>query len=86
MPTYEFYNTVTGEMEEHFMSYKDLDAFIEECPHLEKRVSAPQIISKSGDRTNLGGKVDSTKYYIRLQINIHNLHLQNKSRPELHQK
>ena len=56
MPTYEFYNTVTGQMEEHFMSYKDLDAFIEECPHLEKRVSAPQIISKSGDRTNLGGK------------------------------
>lgn len=50
MPTYEFYNTVTGEMEEHFMSYKDLDAFIKECPHLEKRISAPKIIGGRGDR------------------------------------
>ena len=27
MPTYEFLNNDTGESEEHFMSYKDLDEF-----------------------------------------------------------
>ncbi len=30
MPTYEFYNTKTDEMEEHRMSYKDLDKFAED--------------------------------------------------------
>ena len=42
MPTYEFYNTKTDEMEEHRMSYKDLDKFAEDNPHLEKRISSPK--------------------------------------------
>ena len=37
---YEFYNTETKEIEEHLMSYKDLDKFAEDNPHLEKRISA----------------------------------------------
>ena len=55
MPTYEFYNTKTDEMEEHRMSYKDLDKFAEDNPHLEKRISSPNIVSKVGSRTGLGG-------------------------------
>ena len=55
MPTYEFYNTKTDEMEEHRMSYKDLDKFAEDNPHLEKRISSPNIVSKVGSRNGLGG-------------------------------
>ena len=55
MPTYEFYNTKTDEMEEHRMSYKDLDKFAEDNPHLEKKISSPNIVSKVGSRTGLGG-------------------------------
>ena len=47
MPTYEFYNTETKEIEEHLMSYKDLDKFAEDNPHLEKRISATATISVS---------------------------------------
>ena len=54
MPTYEFYNTKTDEMEEHRMSYKDLDKFAEENPHLEKRISSPNIVSNVGSRTDFG--------------------------------
>ena len=42
-------------MEEHRMSYKDLDKFAEDNPHLEKRISSPNIVSKVGSRTGLGG-------------------------------
>lgn len=55
MPTYEFFNTVTGELEEHFMSWKDLDDFKAECPHLEQRVSAPSIVGGHGDRVKIDG-------------------------------
>ena len=48
MPTYEFYNTETKEIEEHLMSYKDLDKFAEDNPHLEKRISATATISQAG--------------------------------------
>ena len=46
MPTYEFYNTETKEIEEHLMSYKDLDKFAEDNPHLKKRISATATISQ----------------------------------------
>ena len=36
MITYEFYNTETNEIEEHRMSYKDLDKFKSDNPNLEK--------------------------------------------------
>ena len=50
MPTYEFLNKETGDFEEHFMSYKDLDEFKENNPHLLQQISAPQIIGGHGDR------------------------------------
>jgi|TARA_Y100000361_G_scaffold141906_1_gene147421 hypothetical protein len=50
MPTYEFLNNDTGEFEEHFMSYKDLDEFKENNPHLKQQVSAPNIVGGTGDR------------------------------------
>ena len=50
MPTYEFLNKETGDFEEHFMSYKDLDKFKENNPHLLQQISAPQIIGGHGDR------------------------------------
>ena len=50
MPTYEFLNKETGEFEEHFMSYKNLDEFKVNNPHLMQQISAPQIIGGHGDR------------------------------------
>ena len=55
MPTYEFQNTETGEVETHRMSYKDLDEFGKNNLHLKKVISAPNIVSKGGSRTGLGG-------------------------------
>ena len=41
---YEFKNLNTGEIEEHKMSYKELDAFKEANPHLERYISqAPSL-------------------------------------------
>ena len=50
MPTYDFLNKETGDLEEHFMSYKDLDKFKENNPHLLQQITAPQIIGGHGDR------------------------------------
>ena len=52
MITYEFYNTETNEIEEHRMSYKDLDKFKADNPHREKKVSAPASISQAGSTLN----------------------------------
>tara|TARA_B100000029_G_scaffold510970_1_gene603778 strand:+ start:541 stop:849 length:309 start_codon:yes stop_codon:yes gene_type:complete len=56
MPTYVFQNTETGEEFEKFMGISEADTYLEENPHIKRMVQAPQIISKSGDRTNMGGK------------------------------
>ena len=50
MPSYDFYNSKTDEIEEHFMSYKVLDEFKENNPHLEQRVTAPNFVGGVGDR------------------------------------
>ena len=50
MPSYDFLNTETGVLEEHFMSYKDLDEFKRNNPHLLQQITAPQIIGGHGDR------------------------------------
>ena len=34
------------------MSYKDLDKFAEDNPHLEKKISAPASISQAGSTLN----------------------------------
>ena len=50
MPTYDFKNTETGEVTEHFMSYKVLDQFKQENPLLSQVIGAPQIVGGTGDR------------------------------------
>ncbi len=44
MPTYEFYNQETCKVEEHFMSYKNLDDFKAKHPNLI-RVINPTMLS-----------------------------------------
>ena len=69
MPTYEFMNKNTGQVEEHTMSYKVLDQFKEENPHLERYFSA-EGLAGLGDGMRMDtpgvGKADSTfeKYVI----------------------
>ena len=48
MPSYEFLNKNTGELEEHLMSYTKLDEFKEQNPHLE-RYFAPENLPVLGD-------------------------------------
>ena len=50
MPSYDFLNTETGDLEEHFMSYKDLDNFKRNNPHLMQQITAPNIVGGHGDR------------------------------------
>jgi|TARA_R110000803_G_scaffold152502_4_gene217552 hypothetical protein len=45
MPTYTFINQATGEVEDHFMSWTELEDFHATNPHLEKVITAPAIIS-----------------------------------------
>jgi hypothetical protein len=37
------------------MSYKDLDEFKVECPHLQQQISAPSIVGGHGDRVKIDG-------------------------------
>ena len=50
MPRYDFYNEETGEIIEYTMSWRDLDDFKLNHPHLKQQVSAPQIVGGTGDR------------------------------------
>ena len=50
MPNYDFLNKETGEIKEYFMSYKDLDEFKKNNPHLLQQVSAPNIVGGHGAR------------------------------------
>ena len=50
MPNYDFLNKETGEIKEYFMSYKDLDEFKKNNPHLLQQESAPNIVGGHGDR------------------------------------
>ena len=36
MPTYEFKNTKTGEIEEYLLSFSEVDKFKEDNPHLSR--------------------------------------------------
>ena len=44
MPTYDFQNTETGEVTEHFMSYTKLDEFKKDNPHLQQKITAPRPV------------------------------------------
>jgi hypothetical protein len=56
MPRYDFYNTETGEVTTHTMSYKDLDQFKLDNPKLE-RYFTPENLPIFGDgmRMNVPG-------------------------------
>jgi hypothetical protein len=70
MPRYDFLNSTTGEVEEHTMSYKNLDQFKVDNPHLERYFSTESLhIMSDGSRLSTPGtgKPDSTfeKYVIQ---------------------
>jgi hypothetical protein len=49
MPTYKFLNNDTGEEYENFMSISELDAYLQENPHITQLVNgAPMIASGRG--------------------------------------
>tara|TARA_B100001057_G_scaffold500761_1_gene617657 strand:+ start:2582 stop:2830 length:249 start_codon:yes stop_codon:yes gene_type:complete len=61
MPSYDFENKETGEIEEHMMSYTKLDQFKIDNPHLKQVIlSAPSIDYDGGksvlDRAGNGWK------------------------------
>ena len=69
MPTYQFHNKNTNEIEEHRMSYTVLDQFKVDNPHLELHIFAENLpIMSDGVRLSVPGmgKPDSTfeKYVI----------------------
>ena len=49
MPVYEFRNRESGEVEEHRMSYTQIDDFLEMNTHLERYYSAPNVSSNTKD-------------------------------------
>lgn len=55
MPRYDFLNTNTNEIEEHTMSYKVLDEFKQNNPHLKQQISAMNIVGGTGDRVKVDG-------------------------------
>lgn len=44
MPTYEFYDTQTGEVFEKLMKINEKDQFLKENPHVESIISAAAIV------------------------------------------
>tara|TARA_B100000900_G_C20267043_1_gene588422 strand:- start:272 stop:571 length:300 start_codon:yes stop_codon:yes gene_type:complete len=50
MPRYDFLNTETGDIKEYTMSWKDLDEFKKNNPHLLQQIGTPQIVGGVGDR------------------------------------
>jgi hypothetical protein len=56
MPTYDFLNTITNEIEEHRMSYTVLDEFITNNPHLQRYHSAENLpVFGDGTRMSVPG-------------------------------
>ena len=56
MPSYDFLNTETGEVEEHTMSYTKLDEFKDNNPHLKQQIlGAPLTVGGVGDRVKVDG-------------------------------
>jgi hypothetical protein len=56
MPTYQFKNSKTNEIEEHRMSYTQLDEFKMENPHLSIHISAENLpIMSDATRMSIPG-------------------------------
>jgi hypothetical protein len=60
MPTYEFVNTKTKQIEEHTMSVSAYDQFKADNPHLERYYSDAPLFSYSGTGDLAGKKTDNT--------------------------
>lgn len=45
MPTYDFIDTSTGEQFERIMSWSAREEYLKENPHLQPKLSAPNIVS-----------------------------------------
>jgi len=61
MPRYDFENKDTGEVEEHTMSWKDLDQFKEDNPQLRQVILKPPGIDYDGGKTVLQRAGDGWK-------------------------
>ena len=56
MPRYDFKNIETGEVTEYTMSWKELDKFKEENPHLQQQISQLNLITgKEGSMLKTAG-------------------------------
>ena len=54
MPTYDFLNTETNEVEEHFMSISGKEKWLEDNPHMKQHYTkVPGIVRSSGMSTNV---------------------------------
>ena len=60
MPTYEFVNTKTKQLEDHVMSIAAYDQFKADNPHLERYYSDAPMFSYSGTGDLSGKKHDNT--------------------------
>ena len=59
MPNYDFVNKDSGEEETHNMSWKELDKFKEDNPHLTRKITAPAIVGGLGSGgVKAGGGLD----------------------------
>lgn len=54
MPTYDFLNTKTDEVEEHFMTISAKEVWLKENPHMKQHYTkVPGIVSSSGMSHNV---------------------------------
>jgi len=60
MPTYEFINIKTNQLEEHFMPISVYDEFKENNPHLKRYIDNAPMFSYSGAGDLSGKKTDNT--------------------------
>lgn len=61
MPTYDFQNNKTGEVEEHVMSYTKLDEFKKDNPHLKQVILTAPTLDHDGGKSILTRAGDGWK-------------------------
>ena len=47
MPTYDFENTETGEVEEKFMSISAKEQYLKDNPHIKQKIGAAKFVSSN---------------------------------------
>ncbi len=66
MPKYDFLNKETSEVEEHQMSYKALDDFLQQNPQLVRHFSAENM-PNFGDRNRTSSPNNKSLYKCRVK-------------------